>query len=236
MLTVEFTSGKATFGEDTTKAAFEAQLQVKDLYGNVLDEDDYNITYSGDFTTDAGTYEVTVTGKGTNYAGSYDTATRQYVICIDSIAVSDVEKPFKNANYTIANILSDIEIESNLGTELSKDSFDITFGSATPKDAGTYTIIVSPAKAEAKHKEEDGNCAHIHRPGGEGLGAPVHRQGFGGLLEVALPGLPEELYRLRLFRIHGLGRCSPVETGYHEVGKLLPSIAPGGGVIEVKAL
>ena len=142
-LLLEFANGKTSYKENITKAEFEQNLLVKDLNGNTLSSDDFVISYDDEFTTVAGTYTVIVTGTGTNYAGSNDKASRTYVICIDSLNINNVEKPFKNAVYTINELSGDIIVKSDVGTELPKDSFDISFGESNPKETGKYTIIVS---------------------------------------------------------------------------------------------
>ena len=48
----------------------------------------------------------------------------------------------------------------------------------------------SLAKEEAEQEEEDRDGSHIHRPGSERLRAPVHREGLGNVLEIALTVLP----------------------------------------------
>ena len=48
----------------------------------------------------------------------------------------------------------------------------------------------SPAKEEAEQEEEDRDGSHIHRPGSKRLRAPVHREGLGNVLEIALAVLP----------------------------------------------
>ena len=143
ILLLEFANGKTSYNEDITKAEFEQNLLVKDINGNTLSSDDFVISYDDEFTTAVGTYTVTVTGTGTNYAGSNDKASRTYVICVDSLNINNVEKPFKNAVYTINEISGDIVVKSDVGTELPKDSFDMSFGESNPKSAGKYTIIVS---------------------------------------------------------------------------------------------
>ena len=89
---------------------------------------------------------------------------------------------------------------------------------------------------QAQHKEEHAYGAHVHGAGGEGLRAPVQRQVLGRFLEVALPGFFQELDGFRLVGVHGAGRGAAVEVGDHEVGKLFPAVAPGGGIVQIQAL
>ncbi len=142
-LFLEFENGEASYNEDVTQATFEQNLRVTDINGNVLLTTDYEVTYGGDFPNSVGAYTVTVTGKGTNYEGNNDTASRDFVICVEELDINDVTKEYKDAVYTINDISGDIIVKSNLGTELPKAGFDISFGRSTPKDVGTYTIIVS---------------------------------------------------------------------------------------------
>ena len=89
---------------------------------------------------------------------------------------------------------------------------------------------------QTQHKEEYGSGTHIHRTGREGLRAPVERQVLGGFLEVFLSGALEKLDGFRLVGVHGARGGAAVEVGNHQVGKLFPAIAPGGGVIQVQPL
>ena len=149
-LLLEFKNGKTSYNEEVSKSEFESNLQVKDLNGNTLTSGEYVVaysvsgdTYSSDYPLAVGSYIVKVTGTGTNYAGLNDIATREFVICVDSLDINNVAKDYKNAEYTINDIVDEITVKSNVGTELPKDQFDISFGKSTPKDVGKYTIIVS---------------------------------------------------------------------------------------------
>ena len=44
----------------------------------------------------------------------------------------------------------------------------------------------SLAKKETEQEEEDRDGSHIHRPGSERLRPPIHREGLGHVLEIAL--------------------------------------------------
>ena len=76
------------------------------------------------------------------------------------------------------------------------------------QDGSRYNPPFVPAfvQEQAQHKEENGNGAHIHGPGGERLRAPVHRQALGGFLEVLLPRPFKQLDGGRFVRIHRSGR------------------------------
>ena len=91
-------------------------------------------------------------------------------------------------------------------------------------------------QAQAQHKQENGNGAHVHRSGGKRLRPPVKRQGFGGLLKVLLAVLFKEFDCGRFVRIHRSGRCPAVEIRDHHVGQFLPAVAPGRGIAKVKSL
>lgn len=148
VLLLTFSDDKAVFSENITQAQFEQKLSVKDINGNTLSSSNYTVTYSTngatfteEFPQGVGTYTVKVTGTGTNYAGQYDTSEREFVISVDSVTVSDAEKVYKNAVYTVSDILAQITISSTTGS-IPVSYFDISFGRSTPKDVGTYTVLV----------------------------------------------------------------------------------------------
>ena len=145
VLLLEFSDGRTSYREDVTQDEFEDNLIVKDIYGNELSSDEFTIEYSSnDYPDEAGNYTVTVTGTGTNYAGSNDTASRAFIIYVDTVVnVEDIEKPFKDGTYEIDDIIDDISIESDVGTSLDKDDFDVSFAESSPENAGEYTIIVT---------------------------------------------------------------------------------------------
>ena len=91
-------------------------------------------------------------------------------------------------------------------------------------------------QAQAQHKKEDGDGAHIHGTGGERLRAPVQGQRLGGFPHILLPGLPKELHRGRFIRIHSAGRGTAVEIGNHEVGKFFPAVTPRCGISQVQTV
>ena len=88
---------------------------------------------------------------------------------------------------------------------------------------------------ESEKEEEDGDAADEHGACGEGLGPPVKRKLLADLLETGLPGALQQFVGLA-FGTQRACRRSSVEVGYHQVGKFLPTVAPGRGIVEVQAL
>ena len=97
-------------------------------------------------------------------------------------------------------------------------------------------FLLAPEGEQAQHEQEDGDGAHVHRPGREGLRAPVEREVLGKLLQVGLPRPLEQLVGLGMFRIDRPGGRTAVEVGNQQVGQFLPAVRPGRGVVEVQAL
>ena len=106
-------------------------------------------------------------------------------------------------------------------------------GDDRPHDEPPFFL---PLVAEqTQDEQEDGDGAHIHGTGREGLGTPVHRQGLGDFAGVGLAGSLEEFDGLGLRRIHGLGRCASVEVRDHQVRQFLPAVGPRRGIVQVQA-
>ena len=88
---------------------------------------------------------------------------------------------------------------------------------------------------QAEYEQEHRYGAHIHRAGGEGLGAPIGRKALAYLREVGLTGPAKQFHG---FRLHAqlTRRRSAVVIGYDEVGKFLPAVGPGRCIVDVEAL
>ena len=97
-------------------------------------------------------------------------------------------------------------------------------------------FLLAPEGEQAQHEQEDGDGAHVHRPGREGLRAPVERKVLREFLEVGLSRPLEQVVGLGVFRIDRPGGRAAVEIGDQQVGKFLPAVGPGRGVVEVEAL
>ena len=101
---------------------------------------------------------------------------------------------------------------------------------------GQQPPALPPLVAEQPQQEkEDGNGPYVHRAGGEGLRAPVEGHVLRHFAQVRLSGALEQLVSLGIGTHLACGGTAVV-IGYHEVGELLPAVAPGGGVAYVEAL
>ena len=86
---------------------------------------------------------------------------------------------------------------------------------------------------EPQQEEEDGYGADVHRAGREGLRAPVEGHVLRHFAQVRLSGALEQLVGLGLGPHLARGGTSVV-IRYHEVGKFVPAVAPGRGVVDVE--
>ena len=97
-------------------------------------------------------------------------------------------------------------------------------------------LVPAAAQNQTEQEEEDGDSAYVHRAGGKRLRAPIERQVLADLAGITLAGLTQELVGFRVIRVDRAARRAAVEVRNHQVRQLLPSVGPGGRVVELQAL
>ena len=104
---------------------------------------------------------------------------------------------------------------------------------------GTYgqpPLFLAMVAEQSQNEQEHRDRAHIHRPGGERLGAPVQGKVLAHFPQVGLTRLPEDVVGLRPAGVDGTRRRAAVEIRYHHVGKFLPAVGPCRGVVQFQSL
>lgn len=154
-LTLDFENNNSAFADTTfTQVDLENKLIVKDLNGNTLLQNDYDVLYSSDDgntwsttpNSKVGSYFVKVEGKANgNYAGEYATAMRGYTIYTDNLVAEDITITYDGNTHTITE--SDVTVRTAAGVLLDPSEYEVTFGNIEVKEAGNYTIFITSATA-----------------------------------------------------------------------------------------
>ena len=156
-LNLDFANDVTTYLDSNfTEALLKSNLVVKDLNGNTLGVDEYDVFYSSDDgatwsatpVTTVGSYLVKIAGKAdSNYDSTYAKAIRGYTIYTDHLVASDITTTYNGEIHTISN--ADITVTTTEGVTVSSNDYDVTFGNIEVKEAGNYTIFITGKNAYA---------------------------------------------------------------------------------------
>ncbi len=104
-------------------------------------------------------------------------------------------------------------------------------------DYPDFLPAVFPLKEEKPQDEKEyAHGPEIHRPCGERLRSPVHRERLHGLFHVRLSGPSKKAFGGAVFKARVAGGSASVEVGNQEVRHLVRAVGPGGGILEVESL
>lgn len=185
-LILDFENNNSAFLETTfSQVDIENKIIVRDLNGNILLPQDYDVFYSTDDgatwsttpSTAIGEYFIKVEGKSKgNYDGEYATAKRGYSIYTDNLVASDITITYDGNVHTITS--QDLEVRTAAGVLLDPSEYEVTFGNIEVKEAGNYTIFITSEKASAN------STATYHISPATFTVGTVQAKTYNGLLEV----------------------------------------------------